>query len=284
MTASVSVIIPTYNRGQTLLETLERILKCDPRPSEILVHVDEGDITTVPLISNVHESVKIYTAETRQGPGGGRNRLLPQCQCETIVSLDDDSYPIDEDFFARVPKVFAENPSVGVVAMKITHDDEQLEPRMETRVEVADFVGCGCAYRRSAIANIDGYVPLQPAYGMEEVDVALQVADRGYSIVLDHDLRIRHATDRTHQTSIDIVSAHIKNTMLLAFARYPRSLLGLGTLQYLNRVLYSLKRGHLLGLLKGVIETPIHVWKHRGYRSPVKRETVLQLRQLRRIT
>ena len=283
MTASVSVIIPTYKRSQSLLKTLDEILKCDPLPSEILVHVDNGDHETQPAISDLHECVKVFASQQRQGPGGGRNILLAECNFDTIVSLDDDSYPMDMDFFATVQKSFLENSSVGIVAMKIIHDDEPIEPRKDLKVEAADFVGCGCAYRRAAIAQIHGYLPLQPAYGMEEVDVALQVIDQGYTILMDHDLRIRHATNRAHQISSNIVAAHIKNTLLLACVRYPLALFGLGLLQYFNRILYSTKRGHFGGVASGLFGTPLHLWRYRKYRAPVKRATVNKMRHMRRL-
>lgn len=281
MTATVGVVIPTYKRTDMLKEALQKVMECDPQPQEVLVHVDYGDTETGPAIAGAFPAVKIVTATSRQGPGGGRNRLMAESRSDIVVSLDDDSYPIDQDFFQTVVEAFSDNPPMGILAMKITHNDEELEPRRVHREAVSDFVGCGCAYLRAAFTQTSGYVPLQPAYGMEEVDVALQIVDRGYEVILDHNIRIRHATDRAHQVSADIVSAHIKNTLLLAMVRYPTSLMGLGILQYFNRVLYSVKRGHIWGVIKGLIETPFHIWTHRNLRAPVRKSTVSQVRRLR---
>jgi len=281
MTPTVGVVIPTYKRPDMLKATLQKVLECDPQPLEVLVHVDYGDADTGPAIARAFPSVKVVTAQSRQGPGGGRNRLMAESKSDIVVSLDDDSYPIDHDFFKTVVEAFSENPTMGILAMKITHNDEELEPRRVHRETVSDFVGCGCAYLRAAFTQTNGYVPLQPAYGMEEVDVALQIVDNGYEIILDHDIRIRHATDRAHQVSADIVSAHIKNTLLLAMVRYPRSLIGLAILQYFNRVLYSVRRGHIWGVIKGVVETPFHIWTHKNLRAPVRKSTVSHIRRLR---
>lgn len=280
----VSVIIPTWRRVDQLLDTLKRLQTYGADIAEILVHVDAGDTETAPALAAQFPSVQILTAEVTQGPGGGRNRLLTACSHPIVVSLDDDSYPIDADFFAKIRAAFGDNPDAGVLAMSIIHDDEPMIARHEGQRDVADFVGCGCAYRRAVFEAIPGYVPLHPAYGMEEADVALQVMDRGWRIVECGTLRVRHATDRGHQTAPNIVAAHVRNTALLAFLRYPWQLAGYGAAQVLNRMVYSLRRGHVVGVLQGGAQIPATLWRHRRARHVVQSETILARRSLRRNT
>ncbi len=42
----ISVVIPTYKRIKDLSLTLTKIYSCVPLPSEIIVHVDYGDLET----------------------------------------------------------------------------------------------------------------------------------------------------------------------------------------------------------------------------------------------
>lgn len=279
----ISVIIPTWRRTERLLETLDILRTHGDAIGEILIHVDAGDTETVPAVAARYPQANVLQASTSQGPGGARNRLLRESRGALVVSLDDDSYPIDGDFFAEVQACFARHPKAAVLAMSIIHDNEDIIPRSETDREVADFVGCGCAYRREAFLQTDGYVPLHPAYGMEEADVALQLLDRGWQILQCGRLRVRHATDRGHQTSISVVSAHVRNTALLAFLRYPSQLALLGVAQVANRMKYSLGRGHVLGALLGALQIPGVLWTHRARRRAVARDTVTRIRALRAI-
>ncbi|MEM9902027.1 MAG: glycosyltransferase family 2 protein [Pseudomonadota bacterium] len=283
MTAkALSVVIPTFRRVDALQRTLQRLFEGGTEGLEVLVHVDAGDADTAPMLATEFPQVRCLQAEVSQGPGGARNRLLREARHEIVVSLDDDSYPMDPDFFARVLVGFAAHPEAGVLAMTIVHDGEAA-PKIHARAEeVADFVGCGCAYRQAAFLDTQGYVPLHPAYGMEEADLALQLIDRGWKIVHRHDLRIRHATDRSHQTATPVVAAHIRNTALLAFLRYPPRYTGFAIMQYLNRIVYSLRRGHLRGAVVGVIGTPVHLGRHRKLRAPLRAATIETARQLRK--
>ncbi|MBM9594014.1 glycosyltransferase family 2 protein [Roseitranquillus sediminis] len=281
-TAALSLVIPTFRRAGRLAETLERVGVCVPGPAEVIVHVDAGDTETAPMLAERFPEVRVLVSEIPLGPGGARNRLVAAALHDLIVSLDDDSYPIDGDFFAAVSEAFDAHPRAGALAMTIVHEDEETPARGPGARTVADFVGCGCAYRRAAFLATSGYLPLHPAYGMEEADLALQLLDGGWEIVHRDDLRVRHATDRSHQAASPIVAAHVRNTALLAFLRYPLGHASLGAAQFANRVLYSTRRGHLGGVLRGILQTPATLLRYRTHRRPVRADTVTALRALRR--
>src|SRR5215470_7007395 len=101
-TVPVAVIIPTYNRGSAVLSILEKIESCDPRPAEIRVHIDLADGDLERELSRRFPGIEILTSPTRLGPGGGRHRCLLSCNAPYAVSFDDDSYPVDRDFFSQV--------------------------------------------------------------------------------------------------------------------------------------------------------------------------------------
>ncbi len=98
-TARVAVIIPTYNRGTAVFSVLDRIAECKPGPAEILVHVDSADGILEAELGGRFPNVKILTSPKRIGCTGGRYRCLLACSVPYAVSFDDDSYPVDRDFF-----------------------------------------------------------------------------------------------------------------------------------------------------------------------------------------
>src|SRR6266487_4011454 len=99
----ISVVIPTWRRPANLRRTLARFFACNPAPREIIIHIDAGDAETAPMLDREFAGKATWFQSTStRGPGGGRNLLLQRAQCPLVASFDDDSYPIDEDYFARV--------------------------------------------------------------------------------------------------------------------------------------------------------------------------------------
>jgi GT2 family glycosyltransferase len=280
----VSVIIPTFERTEKILETLAHISTCNPVPDEVLVHIEFGDPHSGPVIASEFPHVRQFTSNVRLGPGGGRNRLMREVKNEIVVSLDDDSYPLDADFFPAAAAAIERHPEAGVIAMNIIHDDEPVIERKRAARPVADFVGCGCIYRRSAFRDTSGYVPVQPAYGVEEADLALQLLDAGWTIVHDDDLRVRHATSRSHQASAAITAAHISNVALLAYLRYPLRYWPLGLAHVANRIFWSLRNHRHAGIGAGIAAIPGKIWRFRALRRPVTPGTMRKVKRLRRGT
>ncbi len=280
----VTVVIPTYERVAPLTATLAHVRACNPAPAQIIVHVDNGDRSTAAALNDLAgPDLKVLYAQSRQGPGGGRNRAIAAARHEIIVSLDDDSYPVDADFFARVLALFGEYPQAAVIGTAIFHRGEAIAAD-ERRVQLApDFVGCGCAYRRTAFLATHGYQPIALAYGVEEVDMALQLHDQESTILASPWLRIRHETDRQHQINAAVTAAHIRNTALLAWVRYPLELTPLGMAQVGSRVWWSVRNGRFNGVLTGLITIASTIWRFRRQRAPVRKETVAKYRKLRQM-
>ena len=282
MKAPVSVVIPTFKRREVLAETLQALRQCQPAAGEILVMVDHGDRETRASLEHVFPEVQWNEAQTRLGPGGARNILIDKARHCYVVSLDDDSNPIDPDFFADVVALFEVNPRAAIIgAGAIVHDGEQVPPRRDAIAGAPEFVGCGAAVRRAAFLETKGYLPIQLAYGAEEVDVSLQLLDRGWQILRSDALRVRHRTSRAHQATPEVTSAHISNTALVGYLRYPVVLWSFVVLQVGRRVYWSLKNGRSAGVARGLASIPRSVWRHRAQRAPVKANVILASRKLR---
>ena len=55
MTPRVSIVIPVYNEGNTVVPVIERIIEMVKLPCEILVVFDTEDDTTVPFLWELAE-------------------------------------------------------------------------------------------------------------------------------------------------------------------------------------------------------------------------------------
>jgi GT2 family glycosyltransferase len=281
MSAPVSAILPTWKRLDDLPKTLRRLQTCTPPPSEIIVHIDAGDNETGAWLAEHHPDIRVLKSTERQGPGGGRNRLLNAVSQPFAASFDDDSYPIDDDYFDRLIDAFDRHSEAGMLSSVVVHRGETTPPAEPRSEEVVDFIGCGCAYRMAAWQHVHGYLPRAVPYGIEEIDMGLQMIDAGWSIIHDYRLRVFHDTDLEHRIHPDKTAGAIENRALLAYVRYPVSYMWMGILQYLRRILWSLRSGRADGVLQGILQTPSTLRAFSDFRKPVQPATLRKAFQLR---
>lgn len=280
--SGISAIVTAYERIEQTLATLRIIQSCVPAPDEILVHVDANQIECEDEIRKAFPDIRILRSDEQVGPGGGRNKLVNAARCELIASFDDDSYPIDSDYFARARQVFEKNPEASLVCAALYHVGESINLDAQSAQWTADFCGGACIFRREAFVDAGGFVPLPVAYGMEEVDLAIRLHADGGRILTTPWLRVFHNTDLKRHADPAVTAGSIANLALLAYLRYPVSLWGIGVGQCANRLLWLLKHGRRRGIVKGVTMIPRHLRANRQYRLPVSKEVLRSYLALRR--
>ena len=280
--AAVTAIVTAYRRPAEALNTLRILQACDPAPAEILVHVDGGERDCAERIRAAFPDVSVILSEDRVGPGGGRNKLIAAARHPIVASFDDDSYPLDRDFFARLERLFLEYPEAAIVDAHVYNLNQPIEPDADRSEWVADFSGGGCAYRRVRFLETGGYVPLSAAYGMEEVDVGLRLHARGGRVLRSRRLRVFHNTDLARHADPVVTAASIANIALLAYLRYPRWLWGIAVAQCLKRIAWLLRHHRVRGVGAGLRNIPVVIVRHRRQRDPVSAQALRSYWGLRR--
>ena len=278
----ISAIVTAYERNDQTLNTIRILESCDPKPDEILVHVDDNRIDCEQAIRRAFPHVTALVSSERVGPGGGRNKLIAAARHELVASFDDDSYPIDSDYFARVVQLFDRFPDASIICAALYHAGEAIALDEQNAQWTADFSGGACVYRRDAFVNAGGYVPLPVAYGMEETDLALRLHSRGGRILSSSWLRVFHDTDLQRHAESHVTAGSIANLALLAYLRYPVSLWSIGVLQCANRVLWLLRHGRHRGIWRGLTMIPGHLRAHRQHRRRLSIRAVHSYLALRR--
>jgi GT2 family glycosyltransferase len=278
----ISAIVTAYERIEQTLATLKVIKSCEPRPDEILVHVDANRVKCAQAIQDAFPDVRLIVSSERVGPGGGRNKLVAAAACDLVASFDDDSYPIDSDYFGRALQLFEKHPDASVICTALFHRGEPIALDERNAQWTADFSGGACLFRRSAFLEAGGYVPLPVAYGMEEVDLALRLHSRGGRILTSSWLRVFHDTDLMRHGDPLVTAGSIANLALLAYLRYPVSLWFVGLWQCANRVIWLLRHGRRRGIWTGLTMIPAHLRANQRYRLPLKTRDVRSYLALRR--
>ena len=278
----MTAIVTAHRRVHDVLNTLRVLHDCEPRPAEIIVHVDAGERGCADAIAASYPGIQIIVSADGVGPGGGRNRLVAAARHELVASFDDDSYPLDRDYFARLVDLFRQFPDAAVVDSHVFHLNQRIEPDTAKAEWVADFSGGGCAYRRAAFLETGGYVPLPTAYGMEEVDFGLRLHAGGGRVLRSGRLRVFHHTDRSHHGDPAVTSASIVNIALLTYLRYPWTLWAVGAAQCVNRMQWLLRHGRRRGVLGGLAAIPATLARYKRHRQPLPSRSVRSFLALRR--
>ncbi len=273
--AACTAVVTACDRMEQTFVTIAKIQRCCPAPTETIVHVDAGQIELSNAIKRTFPMLTVLYSEASIGPGGARNKLLAAANQPIVASFDDDSYPIDEDYFVRLEEVFERFPAATIVCGAVYHRGERVREDIRCGEWVSDFIGCGSSYRRDEFLATSGYVPLPVAYGMEEVDLALRLHARGKRILRTPWLRVFHDTDLRHHGSSRVTAASIANLTLLAYLRYPVLLWPLGLLQCLSRIGWLLRNGRNAGIISGLTMIPSYLREYGEFRELVEAKGVV---------
>jgi glycosyltransferase involved in cell wall biosynthesis len=149
----VSVCIVTYRRDETLMESLQQLLRSTVQPDEILI-VDNGPSEMLPqLLKGFPVPVELIYPEGNVGCAG-LNLAFAKAKGRFLFCFDDDSFP-DPDCMARAIAAFEADPTLGMIGFNM-HDPETRTPwhdpwwNPETP-EIRETIfcpGCGVAFRR----------------------------------------------------------------------------------------------------------------------------------------
>ncbi len=87
----ISIVIPTHNRQNLLLETLHYVLRQYEVELEILV-VDDGstDLMAEAILELADSRIRVLRNETARGVSAARNQGIDEAQGEWVAFLDDD--------------------------------------------------------------------------------------------------------------------------------------------------------------------------------------------------
>lgn len=127
-TATLTVIIPTYNYAQYLLTAIDSALSL-PIRTEIII-IDDGSTDETPSIVRPllaqNENIT-YIQQENAGPGVARNKGIERANSEVIVFLDADDELITEGVLTAVT-MMSNNPDIEVmVTSHISQQENQIK-------------------------------------------------------------------------------------------------------------------------------------------------------------
>lgn len=202
-----SLIIPTYNRGDVLIETLRMALAQDSHDYEVIV-VDQTATVSESLRAFLDSAGRCIRYIRLPFPNlpAARNAAVLAATGEIVIFVDDDVV-FDSDYVGSHMCRYTD-PSVGAV-MGLTFppggasDEEALaaaralfggrEVLADGLFTVSWVVGCNSSYRRSAILGAGFSDERFGGSGWcEDADLATRVGHLGYKLLLDRRIKLVH--------------------------------------------------------------------------------------------
>lgn len=216
----VSVVIPTRNRGRSVVDTVASIL-ANTNPSFELLVIDQStnDDTRQALAPFQSDPRLRYIPYEARGTGRSRNLGLQKACGEYVLYTDDDCI-VPPDWIDRMRAVLDTHPRAGVVFCDVAagaYDSTQgFTP--EYRIQNTRLIkhplhflggigiGAGMALRREVIRSIGGFdINMGPGsicFSAEDHDVALRAVFNGWWVVHTPETCVTHYGFRTWQEGV----------------------------------------------------------------------------------
>ena len=246
MTPRVSVCITTHNRREELARTLLALDDLVPAPDEVLVLADGCQDGTVTMLREAWPQVRVIEHAIAQGSIPSRNALAQAATGDILLSLDDDSYPLGQEFIARLRQVFVDRPRVAVVSFAQRTDEFPASLTAETLGPsrfVGSFANSAAALRRSTFLALGGY-PAFFGHAYEEPDFALRCVSGGWQVWHETSLVVRHHFTSAQRNELRTHHRHSRNELWSVLLRCPfPQVMAVAGFRVLRQAGYARKRG-----------------------------------------
>ncbi len=182
----LSVIIPCYNHGKYLMETLNCFPNYNQQDLYEVIIINDGstDAATVALLNNevAKTGVKVIHQQN-QGASSARNNAIKVAKGDYILPLDSDD-KISLDLIHQSIEILDNHPDYAVVYCDGEYFDEKEGPWIIgefnlQRLMLWDYMHHGAVYRRKTWEKIGGYDPNLDHLGFEDWDLWLSIAFSG---------------------------------------------------------------------------------------------------------
>jgi GT2 family glycosyltransferase len=216
-------MITTRNRRDDLLRTCAALEALNPKPAEVLIALDGCTDGSEEALRSAYPRLHLIVNAESQGSIANRDRMMREAASAIVLSLDDDSYPVEADFIAKVLQLFQSSPRLAVAWFPQRTDEfpKTLEQTDFGPPELSgSYSSAGAAIRRSTFLELGGY-PLFFGHAYEEPDFALRCVAAGYQVRLETGVTIRHHYTQVQRNELRTHHFHARNELWSILLRCP---------------------------------------------------------------
>ncbi|UOR03947.1 glycosyltransferase [Hymenobacter aerilatus] len=179
MSCTVSIVIPCYNHGAYIEETLRSVEQnAGPHPYELII-VDDGstDPLTLDVMASLQQRGYQVVQQPNQGLAAARNNGIALAQGRYILPLDSDN-KVNKHYLTTAVDLLEQDATIDVVYGKVLFFGDGDEIRKIGLREVgqfdfpkmlfANYIDACALIRKSAWSQTGGYDGQMPAMGHED--------------------------------------------------------------------------------------------------------------------
>src|SRR6185369_128665 len=179
---------------------------------------------TLEMLRSRFPRFKIFENRIPKGSMFSRDRILRAARGEIVLSLDDDSYPIERDFFQRLRVIFLQHPEAAAVVFPELRDDNVFSAADKTDKSpghyVAAYANCAAAMRREFYLKHEGF-PVFFTHMYEEADFAVRCYAQGAAVWFEPRLTVRHHQSPVNRRPIARHHFNARNELWSVWMRCP---------------------------------------------------------------
>lgn len=182
----ISVVVPCYNQGEFIQETLTSIGDQNYDDYEVVI-VDDGstDPKTKNILGSLNGGNTSVIRTTNQGLAAARNNGIREANGEFILPLDADDR-IGPTYLEKAIAVFEAKPDVGIVYCKAETFGEvqgawNIPEYSLEKMLLDNIIFCSAMFRKKDWEKVGGY-DTDMTYGWEDYDFWLSLIERGVDV------------------------------------------------------------------------------------------------------
>ena len=207
---SISIVIPTYNREDSLCDTIKALLDFYDQFSDLIIvdQTPEHLPETISFLAGLPEKARIVKPQTANLPEA-RNIGAREAKGEILLYLDDDIKPMPDLISAHMRHY--KDPTIGGVAGRLISpygEIKELDPSYYTSPfpwrhvrfdqewdmrEVDSSPGGNMSFRRALIFEVGGFDEQFVGNAFrEETDFCMRLRKASYRIIFDPEAAVIH--------------------------------------------------------------------------------------------
>lgn len=184
--SAVAVVVPVFNSGALLLETVESIHR-QTRSCELII-IDDGSTEpeTLEALASLDPVNVLAIRQENRGPGAARNAGIRATRATYILPVDADDL-IEPNYVERAVDILERRPEVGIVYCRADRFGDvqgpwDLPPYDRAAMAVDNVVFATAMFRRSDWELVGGYDETL-RHGGEDWDFWLSLIELGRDVV-----------------------------------------------------------------------------------------------------
>lgn len=288
---SISLVILTCNRKESVIAALKHLLRQKRQPDEIIVVDNHSSDGTDSYIGEHFKSVKLLRMDRNLGCAG-RNHGIKAARGDVVVTLDDDIFFEHADSLARLENLFQKDRRLIALNFKVL-DFETKEMlafnwfhpyKMEEycdRSFITDYISEGAVAFRRAIFEEVGYYPEVFFISHEGPDLAYRILDSGYDLNYSSEISVLHRCATNQRASWRNTYYDTRNQIWLAVRNLPFADAVLHiAYRVLTTFMFAVRRRQLGWYVKAIWDGFTGIRSQLAFRHPVQKATLRRIKKI----